>query len=130
MGASVCEPVFVGGQIIGSVLVASARVIKEERRDRLRESVAQAAPILANQRSLTLAETAARSDSLTGLANRRAADVTLRLLIAKPLATALPWPVRPLDLDGLKQINDRRTPRRRSRAGAAGPHHQLHDSRE
>jgi len=106
-GTSACEPLLVGGQIIGSVLVASAKAIKEERRDRLRESVAQAAPILANQRNLTRAETAARSDSLTGLANRRAADETLKLLIAQAARNCTPLAVLPLDLDGLKQINDR-----------------------
>ena len=45
----------------------------------MRETVAQAAPILANQRNLMLAQTLARSDSLTGLSNRRAADETLEL---------------------------------------------------
>lgn len=104
---SACEPLLVGGQIIGSVLVASAKVIQEERRDRLRESVAQAAPILANQRNLALAETAARADSLTGLANRRAADETLKRLIAQATRNSTPLAVMLLDLDGLKQLNDR-----------------------
>jgi diguanylate cyclase (GGDEF)-like protein len=106
-GTSACEPLLVGGQIIGSVLVASTKAITDERRDRLRESVAQAAPILANQRNLTLAEMAARADSLTGLANRRAADETLKRLIAQAARNCTPLAVVPLDLDGLKQINDR-----------------------
>ena len=40
-------------------------------RDRVRDSVVQVAPILANQRNLALAELRAASDALTGLPNRR-----------------------------------------------------------
>ncbi len=106
-GASVCEPLVVGGQTIGSVLVASDKVISVELRDQIRETVAQAAPILANQRNLARAETLARSDSLTGLSNRRAADETLDRLIAQAARSSTPLAVVMLDLDGLKQLNDR-----------------------
>ena len=106
-GASVCEPLVVGGQTIGSVLVASEKVISVELRDHIRETVAQAAPILANQRNLARTETLARSDSLTGLSNRRAADETLDRLIAQAARSSTPLAVVMLDLDGLKQLNDR-----------------------
>ncbi len=106
-GTSACEPLLVGGQIIGSVLVASAKTVKGDRRDRLHESVVQAAPILANQRNLVLAETAARADSLTGLPNRRAADETLKRLVAQAARNSTPVAVILLDLDGLKRLNDR-----------------------
>jgi hypothetical protein len=43
-GTSACEPLLVGGQAIGSVLVASKKLIPAELRDRVRETVAQAAP--------------------------------------------------------------------------------------
>ena len=106
-GTSACEPLLVGGQTIGSVLLTSEKVIKGDLRDRVRETVAQAAPILANQRNLMLAETLARSDSLTGLANRRAADETLERMIAQASRSSTPAAVVLLDLDGLKQLNDR-----------------------
>ena len=80
--------------------------IGERERSRLRDSVVQAAPILANQRNLALAELRAASDALTGLPNRRAADETLKRMTAhagrgvSPLAAVL------VDLDHFKQIND------------------------
>jgi diguanylate cyclase (GGDEF)-like protein len=105
-GDLTCEPLLVGGQVIGSVLVARKNAIGERERNRVRDSVVQAAPILANQRNLALAESRASSDALTGLPNRRAADETLKRMVAhagrrlSPLAAVL------LDLDHFKQIND------------------------
>jgi diguanylate cyclase (GGDEF)-like protein len=101
-----CEPLLVGGQVIGSVLVACHKAIGERERNLVRDCVVQAAPILANQRNLALAELRAASDTLTGLPNRRAADETLKRMTAhagrrfSPLAAVL------LDLDHFKQIND------------------------
>ncbi len=106
-GMSACEPLLVSGQTVGSVLVASRKAIPAGLRERVRETVSQAAPILVNQRNLMLAETLARSDSLTGLANRRAADETLERLVAQAVRSSAPAAVVLLDLDGLKQINDR-----------------------
>lgn len=105
-GDVACEPLLVGGQVIGSVLVARERAIEERERTRLRESVTQAAPILANQRNLALAETRAASDPLTGLPNRRAADETLARLAAHAGRTVSPLAVMLLDLDHFKQVND------------------------
>ena len=104
---SVCEPLLVGGKTIGSVLISSEKEIKAKLRERVRDTVAQVAPILANQRHLILAETLVRSDSLTGLSNRRAADETLQRMIAHAARTSSPAAVVLLDLDGLKQLNDR-----------------------
>ena len=106
-GASACEPLLVGGAAIGSVLLVSQKEIKADLRERVRDTVAQVAPILANQRNLILAETLARSDSLTGLSNRRAADETLQRTIAQAARASTPAAVVLLDLDGLKQLNDR-----------------------
>ena len=106
-GTSACEPLLVGGQVIGSVLVISERPIDEELRVRLRESVAQATPILANQRNLMLAETRAASDALTGLPNRRAATETLNRMAAHAGRTVSPLAAILLDLDHFKTINDR-----------------------
>jgi diguanylate cyclase (GGDEF)-like protein len=101
-----CEPLLVGGRVIGSVLVARQDAITERERDVLRTSVVQAAPILANQRNLAIAETRAASDALTGLSNRRSADETLKRLVAHAGRRASPLSAILLDLDHFKQIND------------------------
>jgi diguanylate cyclase (GGDEF)-like protein len=49
---------------------------------------------------------AVRSDSLTGLANRRAFEDDLTQLIEERNATGQPFSMLAFDLDGLKQIND------------------------
>lgn len=106
-GEVACEPLLVGGRVIGSVLVAHEKQGNAGQRAQLRESVVQAAPILANQRNLELAEWRAASDALTGLPNRRAADVTIRRMAAHAGRTLSPLAVLLLDLDRFKQINDR-----------------------
>jgi diguanylate cyclase (GGDEF)-like protein len=106
-GEVACEPLLVGGRVIGSVLVAHEKRVNADQRAQVRESVVQAAPILANQRNLELAEWRAASDALTGLPNRRAADETIRRLTAHAGRTLSPLGVLLLDLDRFKQINDR-----------------------
>jgi diguanylate cyclase (GGDEF)-like protein len=106
-GEVACEPLLVGGRVIGSVLVAHDKQINAGQRAQLRKSVLQAAPILANQRNLELADWRAASDALTGLPNRRAADVTFRRMAAHAGRTLSPLAVLLLDLDRFKQINDR-----------------------
>jgi diguanylate cyclase (GGDEF)-like protein len=106
-GSATCEPLLVGGQVIGSVLVASKTSIDAELRARLRDSVAQAAPILANQRNLAIAERRAASDVLTGLPNRRAADEVFKRMAAHAGRNASPLTAVLLDLDRFKEVNDR-----------------------
>jgi len=101
-----CEPLLVGGEVIGAVLVAQEKKIKQGQRDGVRQAVVQAAPILANQRNLALAEQRATSDQLTGLPNRRAADETLRRMAAHASRAGNPLAAVLLDLDHFKQIND------------------------
>jgi diguanylate cyclase (GGDEF)-like protein len=74
---STCEPLLVGGQVIGSVVVAHDDALADVDEARIRTSVAQAAPVLGNLRNLALA-----NRSIT------------------PLAAAM------LDLDHFKQVND------------------------
>jgi len=105
--SSACEPLLVGGQVIGSVLAVSDTPIEAERRARMRESVAQATPILDNQRNLRLAETRAASDALTGLPNRRSADETLKRMAAHAGRSVSPLAAILLDLDRFKTVNDR-----------------------
>jgi diguanylate cyclase (GGDEF)-like protein len=101
-----CEPLLVGGQVIGSVLAAKHGQIKESEQAHLRSTVMQAAPIIANQRNLSLAETRAATDSLTALPNRRAADDTLKRMVAQAIRATRPMSAVLLDLDHFKQIND------------------------
>ncbi len=80
-GESTCQPLLVGGEVIGSVLTTAERAPSEVERRRIRDSVTQAAPVLANLRNLALAELRAATDALTGLPNRRAIDDHLKRLI-------------------------------------------------
>jgi diguanylate cyclase (GGDEF)-like protein len=105
-GDVVCEPLLVGGQVIGSVLVAGKKKIGERERSRVRDSVVQAAPILANQRNLAQAQLRAASDALTGLPNRRAADETIKRMVAHAGRSVSPLAAVLLDLDHFKQVND------------------------
>jgi diguanylate cyclase (GGDEF)-like protein len=104
--ASACEPLLVSGQVIGSVLVASPKPISSERRLRLSESVAQAAPIIANHRNLAVAETHALSDPLTGLANRRLADETLKRMASFASRSKASLAAVMIDIDHFKRLND------------------------
>ena len=103
---STCEPLIVGGQVIGSVLLSRAERVDEGDKQRIRESVAQASPVLANLRNLALAERRAATDSLTGLPNKRAAQETLMRMVAHASRTVSPLAAGLLDLDHFKQIND------------------------
>ena len=105
-GGVLCEPLLVGGQVIGSVLVTRDGPFDPGERERVRQSVIQAAPILANQRNLALAERRAASDALTGLPNRRAADEAIKRMLAHAGRTLTPLSAVLLDLDHFKQIND------------------------
>src|SRR6185312_15206654 len=57
-----CEPLLVGGHVIGSVLVARPKRLQPRERTEVRDAVVQAAPMVANQRNLALAEQRAASD--------------------------------------------------------------------
>jgi diguanylate cyclase (GGDEF)-like protein len=105
-GRSACEPLLMGGQLIGSVLVQADRELCADGERRLTESVSQAAPVLANLRNLALAERRASTDSLTGLPNRRAIQDTLRRLSAHAARSVEPLTVLSIDLDRFKSIND------------------------
>lgn len=101
-----CEPLLVGGKVIGSVLVAQETSTTEFQRAQVRDAVVQAAPIIANQRNLALAELRAASDTLTGLPNRRAAEDTLKRMVAHAGRNVSPLAAILIDLDHFKRIND------------------------
>ena len=103
---STCLPLLVSGEVIGSVLVDYEQPVDVTGKRLVSESVAQAAPILANLRNLAFAEARAATDSLTGLPNRRAIQDTLKRMIAHSARSASPMAAVLLDLDHFKQIND------------------------
>ena len=101
-----CEPLLVGGEVIGSVLVEHDEPMLEQQTVALRKSVSQAAPVLANLRNLSLAEFRASTDGLTGLPNKRAVKDTVKRMSAYASRTVTPLSAIMLDLDHFKQIND------------------------
>jgi len=106
-GYSTCEPLLVSGQVIGSVLVSHTEPLDPAGRSKIRSTVSQASPMLANLRNLTLAEFRASNDALTSLPNKRATEDTLRAMVAQANRTQEPLSGVVLDLDHFKEINDR-----------------------
>ncbi len=107
-GASSCVPLTVGGEVIGSVLLCRPARYSEAEEQRIRESVGQAAPVLANLRNLAVAEIRAATDGLTGLPNKRAVTDALKRTFAQATTTKAPIALLLADLDHFKQINDQR----------------------
>ena len=105
-GASSCVPLTVGGEVIGSVLLCRPASYSEAEEQRIRESVGQAAPVLANLRNLAVAEIRAATDGLTGLPNKRAVTDALKRTFAQAATTSAPLALLLIDLDHFKQIND------------------------
>jgi diguanylate cyclase (GGDEF)-like protein len=105
-GSSTCEPLLVGGEVIGAVLVNQKQEPDERHRRHLREAVGQAAPVLANLRNLAIAQLRASTDALTGLPNQRAVQDTLKRMVAQASRTLSPLAALLLDLDHFKQVND------------------------
>ena len=106
-GFGICTPLAVGGEVIGSVLLNRPRRYETAEEQQIRDSVFQAAPMLANLRNLAIAEMRAATDSLTGLPNKRAAGDTLKRMVAQASRTLSPLALLCLDLDHFKNINDR-----------------------
>ncbi|MHB8240931.1 MAG: GGDEF domain-containing protein [Solirubrobacteraceae bacterium] len=105
-GVKTCEPLLVSGEVIGSVLVNHDRCPTPRDRQRIRETVSQAAPVLGNLRNLAMAQLRAATDGLTGLPNHRAAQDTLKRLVAQASRTNTPLAALIVDVDHFKRIND------------------------
>jgi diguanylate cyclase (GGDEF)-like protein len=105
-GFSACTPLLVSGEVIGSVFVNGPQSLHDNDLGRIKDSVTQAAPVLANLRNLAIAELRAATDALTGLPNARAVQDVLNRLVAQ--ASRMVWPLTAVlfDLDHFKQIND------------------------
>ena len=105
-GASSCVPLIVGGEVIGSVLLSRPDPYSQTEEQRIRESVSQAAPVLANLRNLAVMEMRAATDGLTGLPNKRAVTDALKRTFAQAMMTKAPLALLLIDLDHFKQVND------------------------
>ena len=101
-----CNPLLVGGEVIGSVLINHDDELGDRDEVRIRDSVSQAAPVLANLRNLDIAEMRASTDVLTALPNNRAVQDTLKRMVAQAARSGAPLSAALLDLDHFKQIND------------------------
>ena len=101
-----CEPLLVSGEVIGSILVNHPDPPADDAQRRIRESVTQAAPVLANLRNLAIAEIRAATDALTGLPNNRAVQDTIKRMVAQAGRNLSPLSAALLDLDHFKRIND------------------------
>ena len=73
--------------MIGSVLLIRPTPYGEADEQRIRDSVSQAAPVLANLRNLAIAEFRAATDGLTGLPNKRAVTDALKRMFAQASTT-------------------------------------------
>jgi diguanylate cyclase (GGDEF)-like protein len=103
---STCQPLLVSGEVIGSVLVEHAHPLAAEHGARIRTSVVQAAPVLANLRNLAVAQLRAATDALTGLPNKRALQGDANRMVAHASRTGSGLALAFLDLDHFKQVND------------------------
>lgn len=105
-GLSTCEPILVGGEMIGSLLIGHAADLREEDKRLIGDTVAYTAPVMANLRNLAIAERRAQTDSLTGLPNRRALDDTFKRMVAQAGRSFASMSILLLDLDHFKDVND------------------------
>jgi GGDEF domain-containing protein len=101
-----CVPSLVGGEVIGAVLVEHEQPFGGAAERQVADSVAEAAPVIANLRNLAIAELRAATDGLTGLPNQRAVHETLKRMVAQAGRTVEPLALVLFDLDRFKQIND------------------------
>jgi diguanylate cyclase (GGDEF)-like protein len=106
-GTATCRPLLVSGKVIGTVLIQHSRAFEESELRSVTDSVAQAAPVLANLKTIAIAENRASTDALTGLPNRRAMNDTIKRMAAHSGRTAQPLAAIAFDLDRFKSINDR-----------------------
>jgi diguanylate cyclase (GGDEF)-like protein len=105
-GITMCQPMLVGGKVIGTVLIEHSEPLEDAQRRTIADTVAQAAPVLNNLKTIAIAENRASTDALTGLPNRRAMKDTLNRMTSHAGRSAQPLAAIAFDLDGFKTIND------------------------
>jgi len=104
-----CSPVRSAGEVIGVLAVTWAQRVPDMSR-----RSARAASLLADEAGVALEayrlkshlQELATTDTLTGLANRRAWDTALRIEIERARRTGVPLTVAIADLDRFKVFND------------------------
>jgi diguanylate cyclase (GGDEF)-like protein len=107
LGSSItCVPSLAGGEANGAVLVEHSRPLRRDEREELEERVSEAAPVIANLRNMAIAEKRALTDSLTGLANSRGVQETMKRMGAQASRSVTPLAAVLVDLDHFRQIND------------------------
>ena len=105
-GRSLCVPTLVGGELSGAVLVEHRAELTEVERLRVLDSVAQSSAVLGGLRNLALAEARSALDDLTGLANARAVEGSLRRIIAQAGRALSSVSIVVLDVDHLRRLNE------------------------
>lgn len=109
-GAAFWQPISIDGRPAG-VLVAYWRRPIEQMPDRIVTLfglfAAQAATVIERADLLGRLETLARTDALTGAANRRTLDEALAMAISEAQRSGRPLSIVMLDLDHFKRYNDR-----------------------
>jgi diguanylate cyclase (GGDEF)-like protein len=100
------RPVTVAGERVATVLLRSERELRPAEERLVHDSILRAGPVLANLRTLAVAQARAATDPLTGLGNRRLVEDALGRLVAQSARTAEPFAVAVVDLDRFKSVND------------------------
>lgn len=95
-----------GDQTLATVLIERGSELGHNTRTYINDALAAAAPIIATLDDLADAETLATTDALTGTANRRALEHSLKHMFAHALRAHEPLAAIMLDLDHFKQVND------------------------
>ena len=103
---SLCVPLVVSGETVGSVLVEHVDELTEVERLRILDSVAQSSAVLGGLRNLAAAEARSAADVLTGLPNARAVQASLRRMTAQAGRALSSLSVVALDVDHLRRLND------------------------
>jgi diguanylate cyclase (GGDEF)-like protein len=104
--ATLCSPLVVSREVMGSVLLTRRRRFTDALTARLSEMLLIAAPAIANLRHLAIAEARAATDVLTGLPNRRSVDHEVKRMVARASRTGNTLAAAMLDIDHFKRVND------------------------
>jgi GGDEF domain-containing protein len=93
LAALVPGDALVSGEVIGSLLVLHAEPLDDSEHRAIKDSVTQSAPVIANLRTIAIAEQRAATDALTGMPNSRAARDTLKRMVAQATRSGNPLAV-------------------------------------
>jgi diguanylate cyclase (GGDEF)-like protein len=104
--ASHCEPCFVNGEVIGSVLVMRAEQMTAAERQMATDTVRRAAPVLGSLHSLALARLEAAADELTGLPSAQSVQESLKHMIAQAGRRIAPLSAVVTEVDYLEEVKD------------------------